>query len=278
MTAFDPNDCLMNLSGKQYLQVKDRLRWLHAEHPHYHISTDIHQLTPEFCCVTASVAILGDRLDVQTPYGGIVRETLRQASGIGSETKADFRDYVEKAETKAIGRALAALGYGTQFCDDFDVGTRGDGTPSLSDAPVATRAAAAPARSVPTPPTPVGRVTVAPSSGHAPAVANPASDGQQNYVRSLVERLPWPENVKHLKLIEWVGTDLPERMTKYQAMDVITALQALTGHRDANQTKVDALVAKGWRIDGTVRDAGDGQQPPDDWESAAEGTLAAIPF
>ena len=278
MTAFDPNDCLMNLSGKQYLQVKDRLRWLHAEHPHYHISTDIHQLTPEFCCVTASITILGDRLDVQTPYGGIVRETLRQASGIGSETKADFRDYVEKAETKAIGRALAALGYGTQFCDDFATGERADGTPSLADAPVAPRGAAAPARSVPPPPTPVGRTTVAPSSGPGPAVANPASDGQQNYVRSLVERLPWPENVKHLKLIEWVGTDLPERMTKYQAMDVITALQSLTGHRDANQTKVDALVAKGWRIDGTVRDQGDGQQPPDDWESAAEGTLAAIPF
>ena len=28
--------------------------------------------------------------------------------------------YIEKAETKALGRACAALGYGTQFCDDFD--------------------------------------------------------------------------------------------------------------------------------------------------------------
>ncbi|HYI93432.1 MAG TPA: hypothetical protein VEX68_07805, partial [Bryobacteraceae bacterium] len=32
----------------------------------------------------------------------------------------DFRDYIEKAETKALGRALAALGFGTQFCADFE--------------------------------------------------------------------------------------------------------------------------------------------------------------
>jgi hypothetical protein len=43
-----------------------------------------------------------------------------EATGWGSETADDFEDYIEKAETKALGRALAALGYGTQFCEDFD--------------------------------------------------------------------------------------------------------------------------------------------------------------
>ena len=38
--------------------------------------------------------------------------------GVGSETAADFHDYIEKAYTKAYGRALAALGYGTQFAPD----------------------------------------------------------------------------------------------------------------------------------------------------------------
>jgi hypothetical protein len=52
------------------------------------------------------------------------------ATGHGSETKSDFGDFIEKAETKAIGRALAALGFGTQFCDDF---AEGD---SVTDAPV----------------------------------------------------------------------------------------------------------------------------------------------
>jgi hypothetical protein len=38
-----------------------------------------------------------------------------KATGTGTETKAGFADYVERAETRALGRALAALGIGTQF-------------------------------------------------------------------------------------------------------------------------------------------------------------------
>jgi hypothetical protein len=45
------------------------------------------------------------------------------ATGYGSETVRDFGDYLEKAETKAIGRALAALGFGTQFAPDMDDGS-----------------------------------------------------------------------------------------------------------------------------------------------------------
>jgi hypothetical protein len=52
------------------------------------------------------------------------------ATGYGSETASDFGDFIEKAETKAVGRALAALGLGTQFCDDFAE----DG--SVTDSPV----------------------------------------------------------------------------------------------------------------------------------------------
>ena len=42
------------------------------------------------------------------------------ATAHGSEGCADFLEYLEKAETKAIGRALALLGYGTQFAPEFD--------------------------------------------------------------------------------------------------------------------------------------------------------------
>jgi hypothetical protein len=55
------------------------------------------------------------RAMVSIPDGG-------SATGWGSESAGDFRDYLEKAETKAIGRALAALGFGTQFCPDFEFG------------------------------------------------------------------------------------------------------------------------------------------------------------
>jgi hypothetical protein len=52
------------------------------------------------------------------------------ATGYGSETKTDFGDYVEKAETKAVGRALAFLGYGTAQAMDLDEGG------SVADSPV----------------------------------------------------------------------------------------------------------------------------------------------
>ena len=41
----------------------------------------------------------------------------------------NIRDYFEKAETKAIGRALAMLGYGTQFAPELDEAERVVDTP-----------------------------------------------------------------------------------------------------------------------------------------------------
>ena len=46
------------------------------------------------------------------------------------ETEAGFPDYIEKAETGAIGRALAMCGYGTLQAPEFDEQGR------LTDAPV----------------------------------------------------------------------------------------------------------------------------------------------
>ncbi|MSQ14854.1 MAG: hypothetical protein EXR50_03200 [Dehalococcoidia bacterium] len=43
-----------------------------------------------------------------------------ESTGWGTVSVNDFDEYIEAAETKALGRALAALGYGTQFCTDFE--------------------------------------------------------------------------------------------------------------------------------------------------------------
>ncbi|MNV07564.1 hypothetical protein D3C71_980000 [compost metagenome] len=56
------------------------------------------------------------------------------ATGTKRETKSDFNDYLEKAETGALGRVLAVLGYGTQFAEEFELPEG-----KLVDAPVATR-------------------------------------------------------------------------------------------------------------------------------------------
>jgi len=52
------------------------------------------------------------------------------ATGYKSEKAASFSEYAEKAETGAIGRALAALGYGTQFAPELNEEHR------IVDAPV----------------------------------------------------------------------------------------------------------------------------------------------
>ncbi len=88
-----------------YLDVKWRIVWFRTEHPNGSIET----------------RLLSD--PGVTP--AVVQATVRlengvTATGFGQCGQDDWSDWLEKAETRAIGRALALLGYGTQFCEDFD--------------------------------------------------------------------------------------------------------------------------------------------------------------
>jgi hypothetical protein len=56
-----------------------------------------------------------------------------KASAFGTETRKSFEDFVEKASTRAVGRALALLGFGTQF-----VGEELSEGGHVADAPVDT--------------------------------------------------------------------------------------------------------------------------------------------
>jgi len=94
----------MQIDGRDYLEVKWRLVWLRAEYPTARISTRLVKHEDGFALFRASVTL---------PNGA-------GATGWGSETSHDFADYIEAAETKALGRALAALGFGTQFTRDYD--------------------------------------------------------------------------------------------------------------------------------------------------------------
>lgn len=121
--GFDASRYLRKLGGRDYLEVKWRLLWLRTEHPDAIVSTELVEHRP-----TEGVAVF--RAKVSIPGGG-------EATGWGHETVTDFHDYLEKAETKSLGRALAALGYGTQFCEDFDFSTdSNEGVPRVVDAPV----------------------------------------------------------------------------------------------------------------------------------------------
>lgn len=108
--SFNPNEHMMKLKGKDYLQVMWRLVWFREEHPDFGINTDALNVTEDHAVFKATIT---------DPNG------IQVSAGHGSESKRDFSDFIEKAETKAVGRALAMLGYGTQFAaDELDEGER----------------------------------------------------------------------------------------------------------------------------------------------------------
>ena len=101
---------LLNLKGKSYLAVAQRLVWFREEHPDWRIETDFSVITEGYAMGKA--VIRNDKGDVM-------------ATAHKREDAKHFPDFCEKAETGAIGRALALCGYGTQFCaDELDEGQR----------------------------------------------------------------------------------------------------------------------------------------------------------
>jgi hypothetical protein len=106
---FDPRAHLIQLKGRDYLPVAARLLWLNEETDRYKIETDILRLEDNFAVVRATVSVLDEN---GTPS--------RSATAIKREDKTHFPDFLEKAETGSVGRALGMLGYGTQFAPEFD--------------------------------------------------------------------------------------------------------------------------------------------------------------
>ena len=107
---FNPNEHMMKLKGKDYLQVMWRLVWFREDKPLWNIDTILLEADADHAVFKA---IITDENGVQ------------KSAGHGSESKRDFGDFLEKAETKAVGRALAMLGYGTQFtAQELDEGER----------------------------------------------------------------------------------------------------------------------------------------------------------
>lgn len=108
---FDASAHMMKLKGKDYLQVAWRLVWFREERPLWSIDTELvaHDADTKHAIFKATIAD---------------ENGVKKSTGYGSESVKDFGDYIEKAETKAVGRALAMLGYGTQFAPDLDEGER----------------------------------------------------------------------------------------------------------------------------------------------------------
>lgn len=137
--SFNPNEHMMQLKSKDgmkdYLPVAWRIAWFRDLCPQGTIDTEelAYDLDRE---IEAEGYVWNNekkrsekvtkRAKGYARYRAVVTDGRGgRATGTKSEAAVNFADYGEKAETGAIGRALAALGYGTQFTgDEFDEGER----------------------------------------------------------------------------------------------------------------------------------------------------------
>ena len=92
---------LMDLKGKDYLQVAHRIIWFREDHPDWIMEVSFPILEKDIVLAKATI----------TDEKGQIR-------AIAHRTEFSMND-LENAETGAIGRALGHLGYGTQFCTEL---------------------------------------------------------------------------------------------------------------------------------------------------------------
>src|SRR5579884_3086880 len=121
--SFNPREHLMMIKNRQgqteYLPVQWRLVWFRSECPDGTIETEIIHLdldkeTEEETFVWNSEKRRSEKTTKTARGLAVVRAVVRDgkggiATGTKMEKAASFSDFLEKAETGAVGRALAAL-------------------------------------------------------------------------------------------------------------------------------------------------------------------------
>jgi hypothetical protein len=122
ISIFDPNKYMLKLPKSKkiigdngqvrwektetdYLPVAARIAWFRKDHPYWSIITKVEKWGDKAVVMKAIIK------DMQ----GSVIATARKKG-----TEEGFPDYIEKAETGAVGRALAMCGYGTLQAPEFD--------------------------------------------------------------------------------------------------------------------------------------------------------------
>ena len=132
ISIFDPNKYMLKLpktkkiigdngmvkwekTETDYLPVAARIAWFRKDHPLWSIITKVEQLANKAVVMKATIKDM---------FGTVIATARKK------ETEIGFPDYIEKAETGAIGRALAMCGYGTLQAPEFDEQDR------LADAPL----------------------------------------------------------------------------------------------------------------------------------------------
>lgn len=142
--TFNPSEHVIQIKNRggaaDYLPVQWRLVWFREQCPNGTIDTeevevDLDREAEEEAYAWNSETRRSEKIVKRARGYARFRAVVTdgkggRATGTKSEIAASFPDYIEKAETGAIGRALAALGYGTQFAPELNEEHR------IVDAPV----------------------------------------------------------------------------------------------------------------------------------------------
>ena len=219
-SVFEPSRYLTKLSRRarnpdggwqtveqDYMEVKWRLLWLRTEYPSARIETQMTKHEDGLAIFRAHVAL---------PSGA-------EASGWGSETADDWKDYIEKAETKALGRALAALGFGTQFCEEYDFS--GGREEKVVDAPVAAPRGADSITRIPVEPRRSEQPRPAAREGGAASAATRATEPQVKAIYAIARS---SQAMDEAQTAEWCRARYgvpPAELTRRQASELIDALK-----------------------------------------------------
>jgi hypothetical protein len=234
--SFNPSEHIMQIKSehgtRDYLPVQWRLVWFRSTCPHGSIETEMLHLdldrdTEEETLVWNAERRRNEKIAKHAKGFVIFRAVVKDgqggiATGTKSEKAASFPDFIEKAETGAIGRALAALGYGTQFTgDEWDEAHR------IVDSPVDRQSALAPKNG-----NNASKEVGKPLASNGPAhltseqeAESPVSEQQLSSIRKLCEHLskPEPENITSLtflsarKVIQQLTTEYKEARQQNKA-------------------------------------------------------------
>ncbi len=184
--AFNVKEHLINLNGKAYLPVAWRLVWFREEHPDWGIVTE-----PVHIDTEKGIAVFK-----ATVYNA---EGMAIGSGTKSETARGFVDFIEKAETGSIGRALAVCGFGTQFDPELDEGDRIVDSPQEPKQP----------------------------QGAATPAGRPITEKQRGLIYKTAGIIGWDDDKLHAKLKEKYGVDSLNDLSSKQASETIEKLMAI---------------------------------------------------
>lgn len=234
---FNPNEHLIQLKSrdgsKDYLPVQWRLVWFRQQCPQGTIDTaeievDLDREVEEEAFAWNNEKRRSEKIVKRAKGYARFKATVTdgkggRATGTKSENAASFPDFIEKAETGAIGRALAALGYGTQFAPDLDEAHR------IVDSPVERQV------------TPVNG-----SNGYSNGASTSAQTASINHSNGSKDSRPTQQETEATvteqqlssirKLCEYLGKPEPENVTALSFLGARKVIQQLTAeYKEARQ-------------------------------------------